>query len=151
MNQVKWVQVFLGTADEKLDYTTKYNLRRQVVSIAFPALVELLFIQLASIVDNAMVGRLGNWAMSAVGYTTQPIMLLLTAIQAVHTGATALIARKKGEQDIESANKAAGITVTLSLTFSVLVAFFGCLVARPLVILMGAHPNRRLKRLRHIL
>lgn len=138
IQSTKWMQVFLGKSDEKIEGTTKRHLRKQVISIAFPALAELMFIQLASIVDNAMVGRLGNWAMSAVGYTTQPIMLLLTAIQAIHTGATALIARKKGEQDPESANKAMGITVTLSLAFSILVAVFGSIAARPLVILMGA-------------
>lgn len=112
--------------------------RKLALSIALPALAELVFIQLASIVDNAMVGQLGNWALSAVGYTTQPIMLLLTVIQAAHTGATALIARYKGEGSVENVNRTLGQTLMLSLLASLAFMWLGILLAEPLVVLMGA-------------
>lgn len=128
----KMLREMLGMA------TLSPELRKLALNIALPALAELVFIQLASIVDNAMVGRLGNWALSAVGYTTQPIMLLLTVIQAIHTGATALIARYKGEGNQENANRTLGQTLMLSLLASLAFMWLGIWLAEPLVVLMGA-------------
>jgi len=64
-----------------------------------------------SMVDLMMVGsmggkanpQLGTQALAAVGLTTQPKFLLMTAFVAMNTGVTALIARNKGKKDVEQA------------------------------------------------
>lgn len=80
------------------------ELYKDVVNIAWPSFVELLLTQLVSMVDLMMVGKIGGTtnpqlgvqALSAVGLTTQPKFLLMTAFIAMNTGVTALVARNKG-------------------------------------------------------
>ena len=65
------------------------ELYKDIVRIAWPSFVELLLTQLASMVDLMMVGsmggtanpQLGTQALAAVGLTTQPKFLLMTAFQ----------------------------------------------------------------------
>ena len=83
---------------------TSKMLYKDIVHIAWPSLVELTLTQLASMVDMMMVGQLGSTALTAVGLTTQPKFLLMTAFMALNVGATAMVARYKGAGKPEKAN-----------------------------------------------
>ena len=88
------------------------ELYKDIIRIAWPSFVELLLTQLASMVDLMMVGsmggkshpEIGTQALAAVGLTTQPKFLLMTAFVAMNTGVTALIARNRGTNDKKQAN-----------------------------------------------
>ena len=86
---------------------TKKMLLKDIILIAWPSLVELLLTQLTSMADQVMVGRLpgqeGIVALSAVGLATQPKFLLMTMIMSLNVGATAVIARFRGQQNQEKA------------------------------------------------
>ena len=76
---------------------------RNCLSLAWPSALESVLIALVSSVDTMMVGGLGAAAISAVGITSQPRFLLMTPIIALNTGVTAIVARRKGEGNIEGA------------------------------------------------
>ncbi|MBR4875054.1 MAG: MATE family efflux transporter, partial [Clostridia bacterium] len=80
---------------------TSKMLYKDIVTIAWPALVELTLMQLTAMFDTIQVSQLGTWATSAVGLTTQPKFLLATAFTALNTGTMALVGRYRGsgEQD----------------------------------------------------
>lgn len=122
------------------------ELYQDIIRIAWPSFIELLLTQLASMVDLMMVGsmggkanpEIGTQALAAVGLTTQPKFLLMTAFIAMNTGVTALIARNKGNND----NKQANLVVRQGLLFTfcatILLSILGFLFARPMVIFMGS-------------
>lgn len=122
------------------------ELYRDVIKIAWPSFVELILTQLASMVDLMMVGaiggtehpELGTMALSAVGLTNQPKFLLMTALIAMNTGVTAMVARYRGIGKKEEAN----LTVRQGLLFTflstILLSVIGFIFARPLVIFMGS-------------
>ena len=83
---------------------TTQMLCKDIVRIAWPAFMEFILTQLTSMVDMIMVGRLGPWAISAVGLTGQPKFLLMAAFMSMNVGATALIARYKGEGSYQKTN-----------------------------------------------
>lgn len=120
-------------------------LYHDIVQIAWPSLVELILTQLASMVDMIMVGRLGPWAISAVGLTTQPKFLMMTMFIAMNVGATALVARYRGEGNRKKANtvlnQAMLLTFILSLAASIVVFIF----AEPMVRFMGAADAKTLE------
>lgn len=120
------------------DDLSKKDVFNNVVKIAWPALVELLLVQLCSIVDTMMVGRLGSAALASVGYCTQPKFLLLAAFIALNSGATALIARFKGAQERENANTALQQCIIMSIVLSVALSAVGFVFSRQMVIFMGA-------------
>ena len=45
---------------------------RRTVNVAWPAVLESFFVAFVGIVDSMMVSRLGEYAVAAVGLTTQP-------------------------------------------------------------------------------
>ena len=114
------------------------GLYKDVFSIAWPALLELILSQLASMADMMMVGGLGAWAIAAVGLTTQPKFLLMMMIMALNVGATALVARFRGAGDQESANKVFRQAITLTFAISLICSVVGYFFSRNLVIFMGA-------------
>ena len=107
------------------------ELYKDIIRIAWPSFVELLLTQLVSMVDLMMVGsmggtanpQLGTQALAAVGLTTQPKFLLMTAFVAMNTGVTALIARYKGQGNQEKAN----LVVRQGLLFTFCATVIGCL------------------------
>lgn len=117
---------------------TARDMLGDVIRIAWPSMVELLLTQLASMVDLIMVGTLGTWALTAVGLTTQPKFLLMTAFMALTVGATAMIARYKGAGDQKSANMIMRQALVLVAIFSTLAAVAGFIFAEPMIIFMGA-------------
>ena len=87
----------------------KGQLYRDILRIAWPSFLELILTQLTSMADQIMVGhlpgQLGVMALSAVGLSGQPKFMLMTMIQAMNVGATALVARYRGQDNQEKANR----------------------------------------------
>ena len=125
------------------------ELYKDIIRIAWPSFVELLLTQLASMVDLMMVGsmggsanpQLGTQALAAVGLTTQPKFLLMTAFVAMNTGVTALIARYKGQGNKEKANLVVRQGLLFTFCATVIMSILGVLFARPMVIFMGAEED----------
>ena len=82
---------------------TSKMLYRDAIRIAWPSFVEMMLMQLTSMVDLMMVGKLGPWAISAVGLTTQPKFLMGTAFMSLNVGNMALVARYRGAGKQEEA------------------------------------------------
>ncbi|MBO7701212.1 MAG: MATE family efflux transporter [Eubacteriaceae bacterium] len=100
-----------------------------IFRIAWPAFVELTLVQLVSMVDMMMVGSLGSYAISAVGLTTQPKMLIMNIFMAMNVGGMALIARARGMQDQERAKAIMRQAITMCAILSLIAcipAFIWC-------------------------
>ena len=119
----------------------KKRLYRDIILIAWPSLVELILTQLTSIADQVMVGHLpgqeGVTALAAVGLAAQPKFLLMTMIQALNVGATAMIARFRGQQNREQANSVFKHAMLLNLIMSVLFMTLGLIFCPQLIRFMG--------------
>lgn len=113
-------------------------LYNDVIQIAWPSLIELTLTQLASMVDLMMVGSLGPWAITAVGLTMQPKFLMMTMFMAMNVGATALVARYKGQDRPEKANIILSQAMFLTLTLSIIFSIIGYVFAEPMIKFMGA-------------
>lgn len=114
------------------------TLLRRVFRIGWPAMLESLFIGLASLFDTAMVGALGTVAVSAVGLTNQPKFICLALILSLNDGVTALVARRVGERDMDGASETFRQCLFLCFTFSVVICLSAFLAARPFLLFSGA-------------
>ena len=121
---------------------TSKMLYGDIVHIAWPSLVELTLTQLASMVDLMMVGQLGPWALTAVGLTTQPKFLLMTMIQALNVGATAMVARYKGADRQEKANEILRQALLLTFLIGMFFSVIGFIAAPWLIAFMGAEEGQ---------
>lgn len=122
------------------------ELYQDIIRIAWPSFVELLLTQLASMVDLMMVGsmggkanpEIGTQALAAVGLTTQPKFLLMTAFIAMNTGVTAVIARNKGKSNKDAANLVVRQGLLFTFCATIILSILGFLFARPMIIFMGS-------------
>lgn len=109
--------------------------------MAWPCIIESLLVCAVNVIDTIMVGTLGEAAIAAVGITTQPRFLLLALIISINMGVTAVVARRKGEENRKSANAILKGTIFLSIMIGILMAFLGIIFARQLMIISGAESN----------
>lgn len=114
---------------------------KSTLTVAWPSVLESFFVNLASMVDTIMVGSLGSYAIAAVGLTTQPKMLGLAVFLSLNVAVSAIVARRKGAGDRESANRVVrmALLITLILTAMISLLFVG--LAGPIVRLVGSQPD----------
>lgn len=83
----------------------KQSLVKEALRIAWPAVLESFFVSLASMIDTYMVSGLGTYAVAAVGLTTQPKFLALALFFSTNIAVSALVARRRGQNDKRNANE----------------------------------------------
>jgi putative MATE family efflux protein len=119
----------------------KYGARREIVQITYPAFIEIVLSTLFGMVDMIMVGQLSSSAISAVGLTGQPFMLMLAMFAAVNVGTTTLVAWNIGAGKPEKASAVARQIVVLNLVVGTIVSIIGFILAEEVVVFMGANED----------
>lgn len=113
---------------------TAYNL-------AWPAVIESFFIAFAGIIDSLMVSSLGPYAVAAVGLTTQPRYVGLALFIAINIAVSAMVARRKGEENRKGANSILLLAALFTVTAGVLISIASVVFAEPIMILSGAEQD----------
>ena len=117
------------------------DLYKRSISIAWPATVEGALMSIIGSVDMMMVGKLGSEAIASVGITTQPRMIMLILAQALCVGTTALIARRKGEDNREAANSVLNQSMWIVTAIGIVMTLIGHLFAEQFMYLAGANSD----------
>ena len=106
--------------------------------IAWPSTLEGLLLSIISAVDTAMVKTVDKYAIASVNLTSQPRMILLILAQALCVGTTALVSRRKGENDRAGANSVLMQSMLLITGVGILISLCGYFLATPILKLAGA-------------
>lgn len=114
---------------------------RDAVNVAWPSVLESFFVCLAGMVDTIMVGSLGSFAIAAVGLTTQPKFLGLAIFLSMNVAVSALVARRKGAGDRESANRIVRMALLITIGLTVVVSTVSVAFASPIIKLVGSQPD----------
>ena len=111
------------------------------LSVAWPSALESLLVGLVGSIDTMMVGSLGQGAIAAVGITNQPKFILLAMIFSLNVGVTAVVARRKGQNDQEGANRTLRTAILLSFIISLFTSLLGFIFAKEIMLIAGAEEN----------
>jgi len=120
-----------------LDYTTA-PVGRAVIMLAVPMVMEMAMESIFAVADVFWVAHLGADAVATVGLTESMLTIIYTAAMGLSIGATALVARRTGEQDPEGASRAAGQSMLLGLAVALAIAIVTAPQAETLLRMMGA-------------
>lgn len=114
---------------------------KKFLDVAWPSALESLLVGLIGSVDTIMVGTIGEEAIAAVGITSQPKFILLAMIFSLNVGITAIVARRKGQNDRAGANHTLRVGIMLSATISFIMSIIGYTFAKPILIFAGAEAS----------
>ena len=132
-----WKTLREALRGSQIDFTTA-PVGRAVIMLAVPMVMEMAMESIFVVVDIFWVGHLGADAVATVGLTESMLTLIYTAAMGLSIGATALVARRTGEQDPEGASRAAAQSILLGLGVAAVIAVVGATNAPSLLRLMGA-------------
>jgi putative MATE family efflux protein len=132
-----WAELRHAIRGTGADYT-KIPLRRAVFLLAVPMVLELVLESTFAVVDIFFVGMLGSSAIATVGLTETLLFLIYAIGLGLAMAVTAVVARRVGEGDRETAAVSAVQAIWVAFIVSVPFAVVGIVFAQDLLRLMGA-------------
>lgn len=124
---------------DEMDYT-KGSIRKAVVMLAIPMVLEMSMESVFALVDLYFVGHLpdSDKAQQVVGLTESVITIIYSIAIGISMAATALVARRIGEKNPEAAAKAGAQTTLLSVILTIALSITGFVFAKNILRIMGA-------------
>lgn len=124
---------------EDLDFT-QGSMRRAVLLLAIPMMLEMAMESVFALVDLYFVGHLHNssHAIQTVGLTESVLTIIYSLAIGMSMAATAVVARRVGEKDPEAAGKAGMQAIFIAVVFNILISVAGLIYATDILLIMGA-------------
>ena len=116
-------------------------IRRAVILLAVPMVLEMLMSSLLAVVDIFFVSRLGDEAMAGVALTASVSSLISTVARGLSIGVTAVVSRRIGGGDRRGASHATVQAILLGLALALVFGFAGVVFAPDILRIMGADEN----------
>ena len=117
---------------------TSVSIHRAIWYLAPPMILESGVQNLAQILDTYWVGQLGSAALAAVTISITIRWVLNSLANGLGIGGMAVVARRIGAKEPAAAEHAVWQTILLGTIMSLVLSVTGIVLARPLLILLGA-------------
>lgn len=128
------------SSQEKHPKHSRENIRI-TFNMAWPSIIESFFTAFAGLVDSLMVSSLGSYAVAAVGLTTQPKFVGLSLFFATNVAISALVARRRGEEKPEEANRILSTAILFIVIAAIFLSILFVTFASPIIRLCGSTPE----------
>lgn len=127
---------------EKLNKTTLMKdgpIKKTLLTLAIPSMIGMIASALYNLVDTIFVGWLHDTNSMAAVSVSFPVFVVLMAIGLlIGVGAASCVGRLLGASKHETANRAGGLAVLLSIIFSIGIMILGFVFMDGIMTLMGA-------------
>lgn len=117
------------------------KMRRRVVAMAWPAVIDGLLITMVQVVDTFLVSRVSDAAVAGVGTALQLVFVMIVLLTAIAVGCSVLVAQAVGAKDGPRASSLAKKSITAGTILALPLTVFGLVFAEELIGLFGAAPD----------
>ncbi|WP_258104412.1 MATE family efflux transporter [Marinoscillum sp. MHG1-6] len=117
---------------------TSGSINKAIFLLSVPMIFEMSLEAVFAIVDTYWVARIGVNAVATVGFTESMMMVIYSVAMGMSMAATALVARRVGEKDVDRASKAGFQAIFLGLVVSVVIGIIGFFYSEELLGYLGA-------------
>ena len=114
---------------------------RQIAVIGIPAVIESIVNVVIGSIDTRMISGLGKGAVSAVSFTSQPKLIILSIFFAMGTAVSVFVAQALGRKDREEANAYFQTILRITVALSLVLGILGGLLARPIMSVCNRQPD----------
>lgn len=119
----------------------KKSFYKQALKMAWPSVLESFFLSLAGMIDTLMVSALGPAAIAAVGLTNQPKFIGMAVFFSISIAVSALVARRKGQENKKGANQILVTAFAVVLILTVIITTVMCVWADPILRVAGSNAD----------
>lgn len=123
------------------DIPPSSQMLRRTVKVAWPSMTEALLMALVAFVDTLMVSTVGDGAVAGVGITNQPRMMLFALFFSLQPTVSAIVARRRGEDRRDSANRVLKMSLVISLGLTAVISVLSVLYADGFMRFAGTHES----------
>jgi len=109
--------------------------------LSIPMILEMLMESIFALVDIAYVSKVSVNAVATIGLTESVITLVYALAIGLSMAATAVVARRIGEKDVDGARIAAVQAISLGVVISIIIGIIGIIYAKDILALMGGEPD----------
>jgi len=137
----KFTQYFwIAISGKETEFTTG-SIRKAIFMLSIPMILEMLMESIFALVDIAYVSKVSVNAVATIGLTESVITLVYALAIGLSMAATAVVARRIGEKDVDGARIAAVQAIGLGVVISVIIGIIGIVYAKDILALMGGEPD----------
>lgn len=104
-------------------------------------MIESIISVIISTIDTKMISGLGKGAVSAVSFTFQPKLIILSIFFALGTTVSVFVAQALGRHDREEANAYFQTILRITVILSLVVGILAGLLARPIMLICNRQPD----------
>ena len=143
-NKLTFKKVVRAFGEAVMGKQTEYtsgSIRKAIFMLSIPMILEMMMESIFAIVDIAYVSQVSVNAVATIGLTESVITLVYAIAIGLSMAATAVVARRIGEKDINGARQTAVQAILLGVLVSVIIGIVGLLYAKEILALMGGEPD----------
>lgn len=136
----KWISLLKQSIrGDEMDYTSG-SLRKAVIMLAIPMMLEMIMESVFAVVDLYFVGHLENssQAIQVVGLTESVLTIIYSLAIGMSMAATAVVARRVGEKNPDAAAHAGVQALLVAIAFTAVLSIAGFIYAKDILLIMGA-------------
>ncbi|MGN7514207.1 MAG: MATE family efflux transporter [Allomuricauda sp.] len=137
----KFIRYFWIAISGKETEFTSGSIRKAIFMLSIPMILEMLMESIFALVDIAYVSKVSVNAVATIGLTESVITLVYALAIGLSMAATAVVARRIGEKDVDGARIAAVQAIGLGLVISISIGIIGIIYAQDILALMGGEPD----------
>ncbi|OQD43014.1 MATE family efflux transporter [Croceivirga radicis] len=134
-------KTFLAAISGKESDFTNGSIKKAIFLLAIPMILEMMMESIFAIVDIAYVSKVSVNAVATIGLTESVITLIYALAIGLSMAATAIVARRVGEKNIEAAKKSAAQAIILGTAIAITLGVIGYYYNQDILRLMGAEPE----------
>ena len=134
-------KTFLAAISGKESDFTNGSIKKAIFLLAIPMILEMMMESIFAIVDIAYVSKVSVNAVATIGLTESVITLIYALAIGLSMAATAIVARRVGEKNIEAAKKSAAQAILLGTAIAITLGVIGYYYNQDILRLMGAEPE----------
>ncbi|WP_430907567.1 MATE family efflux transporter [Maribacter sp. 2-571] len=120
---------------------TAGSIRKAIFMLSVPMILEMMMESIFAIVDIAYVSQVSINAVATIGLTESVVTLVYAIAIGLSMAATAIVARRIGEKNIQGAKEAAVQAIALGVVVALIIGILGYHYAEDILALMGAAPD----------
>ncbi|WP_350286065.1 MATE family efflux transporter [uncultured Croceitalea sp.] len=130
----------IAVTGKETEFTTG-SIRKAIFMLSIPMILEMLMESIFALVDIAYVSKVSVNAVATIGLTESVITLIYAVAIGLSMAATAIVARRVGEKDLQGAREAAMQAILLGILVAILIGILGFIFHKEILMLMGAEPD----------